>query len=197
MAMRTSRHAHRLATTGLLLAALAASAVRSRADTPPPAGLADSSPFAPVEAKGAAAGQADAGPVELRGILNGAQGPTFCIYDTARKSGTWVGQADRTGPIVVRSFDLSRESVVVEIGGRVTTLTLKQAKVASDNGPSRPVGPPAGFTGQPQPNYPIPTPAEEAKSVNWIISQQPDVVLLAKPESPQARPNVAAAAAAW
>ncbi len=30
------------------------------------------------------------------------------------------------------------------------------------------------------------TPAEEEKLVNWIISQQPDVVLVAKPESPQA-----------
>ncbi len=29
------------------------------------------------------------------------------------------------------------------------------------------------------------TPEEESKQVNWIISQQPDVVLLAKPESPK------------
>lgn len=94
------------------------------------ADLAPSSPFLP--ANSAAGGPAaPAGPVELRGIMGVSGGFAYCIYDTAKKTSTWVGVNERGNDFVVKSADPAKESVTVDFQGRSLQLVLRTAKVAS------------------------------------------------------------------
>jgi hypothetical protein len=106
------------------------------------ADLAPSSPFLP--ANSAAAGQAaPAGPVELRGIMGVPGGFAYCIYDTAKKTSTWVGLNERGNDFIVKSADPAKESVTVDFQGRSLQLVLRTAKVASSGAAAGPQAAPA------------------------------------------------------
>jgi hypothetical protein len=58
-------------------------------------------------------------------------GYLFCIYDPAKKAGSWVSQDEGGHDFVVRSADPSHELVTVQAAGRTFTLALHQSKVAT------------------------------------------------------------------
>src|SRR5579859_3845329 len=103
----------------LISAALAAAGSPSlRAD------LAGASPFLPPNAAAAAGQAGPSGPVELRGIMGTGSGFAYCIYDTARKTSTWVGLNEKGNDLVVRMADPTHESVTVDYQGQTLKLVL-------------------------------------------------------------------------
>jgi len=124
-----------------LLALVLASAalVHARAD------LAQASPFLPRDQPGTAQAGGPAGPVELRGIMATDGGFAFCIYDTAKKTGTWVGLNEPGYDFVVKSADPARDIATVTYQGRDLKLELRTSKVASAGAPQvgNPEAPPA------------------------------------------------------
>jgi hypothetical protein len=110
------------------------------------ADLAPASPFLPPNSGAAAAGAAGAaGPIELRGLMSTSDGVAYCIYDTAKKKGVWVGLNETGHDFVVRSSDAGSDSVKVDYQGRSLRLTLKAPKVASAGPAGAP--PPPGMPG--------------------------------------------------
>ncbi|HWA08706.1 MAG TPA: hypothetical protein VG838_04480 [Opitutaceae bacterium] len=109
-------------------------------------GLPLSSPFLPAGAPPPAANTG--GPIEYHGYMVTPQGEKFSIYNTAKKTATWVMLNDRSNPFVVRSHRLggSMDQVTVEYQGSTLTLALKEAKIVSVAVVQPPV-----FTGAPAP----------------------------------------------
>jgi hypothetical protein len=125
----------------LLLALILASAAHGQAR----ADLAQASPFLPRDQPGTAQAGGTAGPVELRGIMSTDGGFAFCIYDTAKKTGTWVGLNETGYDFVVKSADPARDIATVTYQGRDLRLELRTSKVASAGAAvaSSPEAPPA------------------------------------------------------
>ncbi|HEY5079867.1 MAG TPA: hypothetical protein VII43_08465 [Opitutaceae bacterium] len=145
----------------VLSAAAALVAVASvRAD------LAASSPFLPAgAAAGPGAGAGPADPVELRGIMALPDGFAYCIYDTAKKSSSWVGLNETGNDFVVKSADAATDSVMVSLGGRDIRLALKVSKVVSTGSGS------AGATVAPGSVLGAPTPGEEQKRLDAVANE--------------------------
>ena len=95
------------------------------------ADLAGASPFLPPNAAAAAGQGGPSGPVELRGIMGTGGGFAYCIYDTAKKTSSWVGLNEKGNDFVVRSADPAHESVTVDYQGQTLKLVLHTAKIAS------------------------------------------------------------------
>ncbi len=97
------------------------------------------SPFLPASgAPAAAAPVADAGGIELRGVIQTPVGPLFSIYNTSRRISKFVGLnetgtwgAGAAGTFVVRSYRQvgDQDQVTVEYQGRSSTLVTKKSKV--------------------------------------------------------------------
>ena len=122
-------------------AAVATPAVPAPAATDPLESLVKDSPFLPVSAGGAAAGQN--GPLELRGVIVERGSYSFSLYDLSSKESYWVGLNETGFPFVVRSYDPISDTVTVEQQGRVLSLTLAAARtmpaspaMASQPGPN-------------------------------------------------------------
>lgn len=88
------------------------------------------SPFLPPGSPTEAAPTQDA-TLELRGIMATGNSYMFSIYDSAHKTSVWSKLNEMGHGFVVRSHDVSRDSVTVEYQGRTLTLALRTAKVAS------------------------------------------------------------------
>lgn len=134
------------------------------------ADLASSSPFLPANAAAAGAAAGPVGPIELRGVMSTAGGPAFCIYDTAKKKGVWVGLNETGHDFLVKSADSSADSVSVQYQGRTLTLTLRTAKVASAGPASMPVVVPPGGPGGPQVAL-NPSPADEQRRLDAVAQE--------------------------
>ena len=139
---------------GLLLAATAL----ARAE----AGLAFSSPFLPAGGAPVAAVTTN-GSIEYHGYMATPNGERFSIYNTAKKTATWVGLNDRGNPFVVRAHRLGgggTDQITVEYQGSSMVLALKEAKIASVAAPVAPVfGAPPGLA-------PVPAPAAQGTPPN-------------------------------
>jgi hypothetical protein len=122
--------------------------------------LVESSPFLP--AQGSMTAAAESGPLELRGILTTPQGPSFCIYDTAKKASLWVGLNEPGNGFIVRSHDPNSDTATVESQGRTITLALHQAKVA---------GSAIVMSGQPSNVLFNPTPPDEARRLESVAAE--------------------------
>jgi hypothetical protein len=146
-----------------LAAALAAAGPASlRAD------LAGASPFLPPNSAAAAGGpNAPSGPVELRGIMENSTGYAFCIYDTAKKTSTWVGLNERGNDFVVKEADPTHETVTVDFQGQSLRLVLRTAKVAS-TGPAQAPQPPTAVTSSVVVN---PSMAEEQRRLDAVAEE--------------------------
>jgi hypothetical protein len=88
------------------------------------------SPFLPPGSAAETAPTQDA-TLELRGIMATGNSYMFSIYDSAHKTSVWSKLNEMGHGFVVRSHDVSRDSVTVEYQGRTLTLALRTAKVAS------------------------------------------------------------------
>ena len=97
------------------------------------ADLASTSPFvgAGAGATGAGGAGAPGGPIELRGEMLVEGQESFCIYDSAKKSGTWVQLNEGGHDFVVKKHDVAHDTVTVVYQGRTMLLALKEAKVGS------------------------------------------------------------------
>src|ERR1700733_15366437 len=94
--------------------------------------LAPYSPFLPAGpiSKGARFTPAENETLELRGIMSGPDGDFFCIFDSKKKSGTWVRLRETGFPFVISSADVEREEVHLPTsGGQDIVLRLGEAKV--------------------------------------------------------------------
>lgn len=135
--------------------------------------LAASSPFLPTGTvdSGGASGAAS-GPIELRGIMATAEGPRYCIFDTARKTSTWVGLNERGYDFLVKSQDTrgDADAVTVLVQGRTLHLTLRSAKVASALA-AVPPGMPSPPTAITQSVVVNPTPADEARRLEAVAAE--------------------------
>src|SRR4051812_35259035 len=87
--------------------------------------LAANSPFLPPPGSVAAA-PAENTPIELRGIMAVGRAVRFCIYDTAKKTSSWVEMGERGYDFLIKSQDLAHDSVTVEQGGRTFPLQLRE-----------------------------------------------------------------------
>jgi hypothetical protein len=147
--------------TLVLLAAFAA-APPARSD------LAQSSPFLPPGLTGPTAPGGPAGPIELRGVMATAQGAAYCIYDVAKRSGTWVGLNETGNDFVVRSVDATGEGVTVDYKGSPVKLTLRTPKVASAGLAGNPA-----IASNPMTLAPVlnPTPADEQRRLEAVASE--------------------------
>ncbi len=128
--------------------------------------LVDSSPFMAPGAASSAPGAAETGALELRGIMSTPDGVRYCIYDPAKKSGTWVGVNERGNAFVVRQADPQHQAVTVQADGRTVRLVLRASKVAALNTAAGP----GGLNGTSGPGGPEarPSPAEEAARLQAV-----------------------------
>lgn len=149
-----------------LLAALALGALlspgwRLRAD------LAAASPFMPASSAAAAALTASNSPIELRGMMTTDQGIALCIYDVAKKTGTWVNVNETGNDFVVKTANMNDESALVTYQGRTLQLALHTAKVVSSG--AAPTGAP------PQAGQPVATGApgtpDEQKRLDAVAAE--------------------------
>jgi hypothetical protein len=154
------------------LAVLSASATLwwaglSRAD------LAPSSPFLPPNTPEGGKAGGPVGPVELRGVMPTSQGVySYYIYDTAKKTGAWVGLNEPGYSFLVKAAEPEGESVTVNFQGRTMRLTLRTAKVASV-APAGAAGQ-GGLPGSPAFSSPValnPTPADEQKRLDAVAAE--------------------------
>ncbi len=128
--------------------------------------LVDSSPFMAPGAAASAPGTVDSGALELRGIMSTPDGTRYCIYDPAKKSGTWVGVNERGNAFVVRQADPQHQAVVVQADGRTVRLVLRTSKVAALNTAAGPGG--LNGTSGPGGLAERPSPAEEAARLQAV-----------------------------
>ncbi len=108
---------------GLLLA----TAVLARAEV----GAALSSPFLPAGGAPVAAVTTN-GSIEYHGYMATPTGERFSIYNTTKKTATWVGLNERGNPFVVRSHHLvgsGADQITVEYQGSSLVLALKEARI--------------------------------------------------------------------
>ena len=129
--------------------------------------LSDSSPFAPTAASGTAGAAAENEPLELRGIAATPEGLRICIYDAAKKTSKWVGlnESGDGGRYVVKSADPERDTVLVQSDGRIMTLALRKAKVAS-------AGPAGAWTGGLPPTVVLnPTPEDNQRRLQAVADE--------------------------
>jgi hypothetical protein len=105
--------------------------------------LTTSSPFLPLKATDAAAPTAGA-PLELRGVTDLGDGMNFRLVDTGpKKNGAWVRLNERDSDlgVLAKQYDAASEMLTVEYQGRILTLAMHQAKVASSGAaPNIPMG---------------------------------------------------------
>lgn len=140
------------------------------------------SPFLPPDVPAVAGGAAvaQASPIEFRGVVVMGGRQRFNFFDPARKQSAWVGLAEAGGPYRVTAYDEGRETVTVEVEGRVLSLALEKAKIGSAPPPAN-VPMVAGATAgaaavaTPSPGVaPIvlnPTPADESKRLATIAAE--------------------------
>lgn len=131
--------------------------------------LAESSPFMAPSSSGAGPAGGPAGPVELRGIMSLSGGTAYCIYDTAKKTGVWVGLNEKGNDFTVKSADPAGDSVMVDYQGRSIRLVLRTARVASLGS-----APAAGPPGNPALTSSVvfnPTPADEQKRLDAVAAE--------------------------
>lgn len=136
------------------------------------------SPFLPPDAPAAVAGTAAQGaPVEFRGVVVMGGRQRFNFFDPARKQSVWIGLDEPGTPYRVTAYDDARESVTVEVEGRVLALTLEKTKIASSPPPGNVpmAGAVPAVAGAPAPGVPPvvlnPTAADEAKRLEAIAAE--------------------------
>lgn len=157
-----------------LLAALLLLPLCLVATAPAASSLAGSSPFAPPPSAVDAAAPTPDATLELRGIMAAGDSYMFSIYDSAKRSSSWLGLNDIGREFIVRSYDESRDTVTVDYQGRTLTLALKTAKVAA----APMMAQPANFVPPPPAPQPIggpvvlnPTPADEQRRLEAIAAE--------------------------
>jgi hypothetical protein len=149
---------HRL-TVGTLLAASLLGGV-TRASAIDLEGLVKNSPFGASVNNGVA--NAAPGTLEFRGMYVDAGVPYYSIYNLQTKQSTWVAEGEPASvnvPVVIKGFDPSTESLLVDNAGQPQRMELHQAIVVKYTGPqAAPMttvtngiattagGAPAGFT---------------------------------------------------
>jgi hypothetical protein len=109
-----------------LAAGILGPSLGARAEAPP---LARQSPFGRDFAGDAQISTAPT--LELRGIMSTPDGFQYCIFDSEKKSSVWVSPDDGGNPFLVKSGNPARDEVTLEVSGRLMTLRLREAKVAS------------------------------------------------------------------
>ena len=126
--------------------------------------LSASSHFLPAGTTAAgAAGSTPGGALELRGEMSTADGLEFCIYDTAKKSSTWVKENEKGNEFLVKGHDVNNDTVTVAYQGRTMFLRLREAKVASSGMAAAPTLN-NGMVGQP-------LPADDAQKIQAIAAE--------------------------
>jgi len=145
-----------------MAAALAVAAMRALA-----ADLAQASPFLPAGSAATAAGASGPStPVELRGIMATDGGVACCIYDTAKKTSTWVTVNEAGNDFVLKSIDPSGEAATVFYHGQAMKLALHESKVASAGSP-----PVAGTGTAPAVAPSVPTASDEQKRLDAVAAE--------------------------
>ena len=102
-------------------------------------------------------------------------GYMYSIYDSAHKVSAWSRLNENGHGFVVRSHDVARDIVTVDYQGRILTLALRTAKVASApvNIPQAPQ--PVAANNAPQPiGGPVvlnPSPADEQRRLEAIAAE--------------------------
>jgi hypothetical protein len=132
------------------------------------ADLAPSSPFLPRNSAGAAAQGGPAGPIELRGVMATSQGTAYCIFDTVKKTSTWVGMNESGYDFVVKSADAGGENVTVDFKGQTLRLALRTSKVSS--APAVAAGSAGALAAAPPPVL-NPTPADEQRRLDAVATE--------------------------
>jgi hypothetical protein len=128
--------------------------------------LAARSPFLPPASAAATAPTKDA-TIELRGIMEGDHGPMFSIYDATRHTSSWAGLNETGFDFLIRSYDAAKDTVAVDYQGRLLTLALHTAKIASAPAHSA-TAPSAGPIGGPVVLHP--TAADEQRRLQAIAA---------------------------
>lgn len=138
--------------------------------------LAASSPFLPPQA--AAAGATAGAPLEFGGYLDGPGGERlYRIKDPARKTSEWVklNEKSQALDVVVKKYDDSAKTLVVEHQGRTFTLAERESKIQSAGAVPQPViampvsNPmPAAVTNAVVIN---PTPADEQRRLEAVAAE--------------------------
>jgi len=139
---------------------------------------AGASPFLPPSSQGGAAPVTNDSQIELRGVMAIGDGYMFSIYDTARKTSSWVKLNDRGHDFVVKNYDAQRDVVTIDYQGRSLNLTLRTAKVVS--APAIQPAPVASALASPPAPAPQPiggpvvlnpTPADEQRRLEAIAAE--------------------------
>ncbi len=124
------KHAARLPETG--------------AATPTGIRLVTDSPFAGLQTASTIDANFERQTLELRGIMSDSEGTKYCIYDTLKGRGIWIGLQEKGYPFVVTWADPARDKVRIQTEtGKEQSLELRSAKVSSGVASAAHVGVPA------------------------------------------------------
>lgn len=126
--------------------------------------LAANSPFGTAPSTGSAASAAPAPNLELRGMYRENGRTFYSVYNTTTKQGLWVAEGDKptdAAAPAVKSFDAATSTLVVEIGGKPASLTLKAATVSKYEAPPQVAA--RSDEGAPRGGPPLPEPGPDGK----------------------------------
>lgn len=92
-------------------------------------GISMNSPFLPPSGSGPVAPVTENSPLELRGIMDSANGYIFGLFDPVKRKAAWVKLNEDGQDFTVRAHDVANNSVTVEYQGRTMTLAMKVPKI--------------------------------------------------------------------
>jgi hypothetical protein len=127
----------------LPIRSLAAAGLALVISQPSLAQIAAKSPFMPPQSA-ASAGPTAGAPLEFRGVIGSASGTLYRIYDPGKKVGVWVPLNERHSEfdVLVKQYDESQQTLVVEHQGKTLKLAERKAKVVSSGSAAAAVPPP-------------------------------------------------------
>ncbi len=140
--------------------------------------IAAKSPFMPPQSASSAGPTAGA-PLEFRGVIGSPSGTLYRIYDPGKKVGIWVPVNERHTEfdVLVKQYDESQQTLVVEHQGKTLKLAERKSKVVSSGSAAAAMPPPVAAPPSnvsPAVTQAVvlnPTPADEQRRLDAVAAE--------------------------
>jgi hypothetical protein len=64
-------------------------------------------------------------------MMSAPDGMRYCVYDPARKAGTWAAVGEQGNPFLIVSARPDLNQATLDVNGRVITLELRESRVVA------------------------------------------------------------------